>query len=476
MGHWDRLIEFSVLVGFFAREGYENIQLMHSRCMCERARDRETPGAHFAHYTDRIDSSEFLRMVLPRHQVRTTLETLEEGKVSLRCAWTWIRFEDSPRDGCLHRLEVWHRDRISSTTRRYLQRFYRFGSFFSVCVGLLTSCLLVYTFLRMVFLAFCYRASRAEVFQASADVFSPVVPGVNLPWTDAGHLWCALGLSLVVHEAGHALALVVNGARADGAGCFIFGPFPAAYVRFNRTALQPLPVKGRLDVFLGGVWHNIVFAAVAVMFAYCIVPACFCLFFRAGQGAVIVGGDTHSWTSQVSPFSMFEQRIVEVNDVLIKSTSDWTAEVSHAAMLNRTQNTVKLRNMKGYEWQVHLELNGLLAAYNGIVVDDNFPRFKSLSGGAGGFSGSNILRQLQHAIRRQCLFLVVINTSLAGTNTLPIYYFDGQHVLAILMARWAAMRGGTSKRALHRHVHWILRGGSALLFANLIASYLTVTF
>ena len=158
-----------------------------------------------------------------------------------------------------------------------------------------------------------------------------------------------------------------------------------AFVRFDKELLRPLSIWARLDVFLGGIWHNTIFSVFCALLLY---------------------------TS-----SLF---FVQLND----------STISDSLGANGTAEFLHQQPVDGFSWKVLLVF----------------------------------VRQLQ--------YFVLVNLSLAGMNSLPIYSFDGQHTLAIFMSMWCRHRFYN----LGKLIHSILKTGTALLALNLLFSFLNLLF
>ncbi|XP_065837409.1 membrane-bound transcription factor site-2 protease-like isoform X2 [Oscarella lobularis] len=105
-------------------------------------------------------------------------------------------------------------------------------------------------------------------------VLVPVLPGVTLPWNQIFYFLFALGLSVIVHEAGHA----ISAAKIDGIGVFFFLLYPGAYVNLHTEHVTMLPLVGQLRIFCAGIWHNLLLVLAALAFLYflpwLLIPMC----------------------------------------------------------------------------------------------------------------------------------------------------------------------------------------------------------
>eukprot|EP00727_Mastigamoeba_balamuthi_P002684 m51a1_g12412 hypothetical protein (1070) ;mRNA; r:723078-727396 len=130
--------------------------------------------------------------------------------------------------------------------------------------------------------------AEAAGVAAQGQVVTPLVPGVNLPLSQALYLAVAAALGGLVHEAGHAIAAACEGVPAVGAGISVFGPWPAFYVEI-ADAVRSLHPSRRLRVFCAGAWHNLVLAAAAFVLLRCVPLAVWPLVAASGESALVSG-------------------------------------------------------------------------------------------------------------------------------------------------------------------------------------------
>jgi len=90
----------------------------------------------------------------------------------------------------------------------------------------------------------------------AAGQLTPLLPGINLPIEHAWYLFAAAAVSLIVHEAGHALAARADGIKVTGFGCFLALVMPGAYVNLDEDIIDFVPARKRLRVFAAGPYHN----------------------------------------------------------------------------------------------------------------------------------------------------------------------------------------------------------------------------
>lgn len=99
-------------------------------------------------------------------------------------------------------------------------------------------------------------AAAAPPSIMAAGQLTPLLPGINLPMEHALYLFAAAAVSLVVHEAGHALAARADGIKVTGFGCFLALAMPGAYVNLDEDIIDFVPARKRLRIFAAGPYHN----------------------------------------------------------------------------------------------------------------------------------------------------------------------------------------------------------------------------
>ena len=83
-------------------------------------------------------------------------------------------------------------------------------------------------------------------------IFTPIIPGVNLPLSDIPLLMFVLSMSLAIHEIGHAVSAYVHNVRTTEAGLFLVGIFPAAYCSIDNGGMKYLNFGRGLTFILAG--------------------------------------------------------------------------------------------------------------------------------------------------------------------------------------------------------------------------------
>ncbi|KAH8280316.1 hypothetical protein KR018_002441 [Drosophila ironensis] len=110
-----------------------------------------------------------------------------------------------------------------------------------------------------------FSGSEPTAGGAGAVQLEILLPGVNLPLEEIGYYITTLLLCLLVHEAGHALAAVLEDVPVTGFGIKFIFCLPMAYTELSGDHLNSLRWIRKLRVLCGGIWHNFVFAGVCYL-------------------------------------------------------------------------------------------------------------------------------------------------------------------------------------------------------------------
>lgn len=88
-----------------------------------------------------------------------------------------------------------------------------------------------------------------------------LLPGVNLPLNQIGYYIAALLICSVVHEAGHAVAAVLEDVPVIGFGLQLMFVIPIAFTEIDSDHFQSAKVWKKLKIYCAGIWNNILLAA-----------------------------------------------------------------------------------------------------------------------------------------------------------------------------------------------------------------------
>jgi len=203
---------------------------------------------------------------------------------------------------------------LGSRSKAVWKCWFSLGAFVGVSLMLLSVVVLVFTL---------YQAVTAP--DSSQQVLTPVMPGVNLPWSDLLYYFLTLVVCSVFHEAGHALAATSEQVKVNGFGIFMLFLYPGAFVDLHSDQLTVISPRKQLKIYCAGVWHNfiLVLAALALMWS---LPYLLAPFYSTGLGAVVTYVDHDS----VLAGKMVPGTVVQrVNGCPVSSAKDWRSCLDH---------------------------------------------------------------------------------------------------------------------------------------------------
>ncbi|GFQ92389.1 hypothetical protein TNCT_430371 [Trichonephila clavata] len=121
----------------------------------------------------------------------------------------------------------------------------------------------------------------------SNPVLVPIIPGLNLPYSQLFYYGISIFICVTVHEFGHALAASREKVTIEGFGFALFAFLPMAYVRLPSEQLKQLSLPQQLRIYSAGVWHNVVLACFALLLMYS-NPILLKPFYQQGNGVTVV--------------------------------------------------------------------------------------------------------------------------------------------------------------------------------------------
>lgn len=95
-----------------------------------------------------------------------------------------------------------------------------------------------------------------------------LIPGITVPLSHLPILLCGLGLSGVIHEAGHAIAASLESVMVLSTGFHIHLVFPTFFVALSESTLASLPSPSRLRIATAGAWHNLITWGFLALFGF----------------------------------------------------------------------------------------------------------------------------------------------------------------------------------------------------------------
>ncbi|KJH41277.1 peptidase, M50 family [Dictyocaulus viviparus] len=157
----------------------------------------------------------------------------------------------------------------------------------------------------------------------------PIIPGVNLPWSHIPLFIVVLALAAIAHEMGHASAARIYNVRVNGFGVFLFGLYPGAFTDIDPESLRRSHPRHRLEIFSGGVWHNLVLAGVAYVI-FLLTPYILSPLFSENHGVTVTGKcvDSRSGLYGMGGLSVGDV-VFSIDDCIIRKYEDWRECVRH---------------------------------------------------------------------------------------------------------------------------------------------------
>lgn len=103
-------------------------------------------------------------------------------------------------------------------------------------------------------------AQSAMVPSKDAARLEILLPGVNLPLNQIVYYIMALLICSVVHEAGHAIAAVLEDVPVIGFGLQLMFVIPVAFTEIDTDHFQSAKLWKKLKIYCAGIWNNILLA------------------------------------------------------------------------------------------------------------------------------------------------------------------------------------------------------------------------
>eukprot|EP00117_Sycon_ciliatum_P020716 scpid53438/ scgid18369/ Membrane-bound transcription factor site-2 protease; Endopeptidase S2P len=189
-----------------------------------------------------------------------------------------------------------------------------------------------------------------QTFQQPPEqaILKPVIPGVNVPWSQMVYVALTIFVCAVLHELGHAVAAVKEQVRVDGYGVFVFLIYPGAFVDLHEEHMAVISTLRRLRIYSAGVWHNFVLAALGGALVVC-MPTLMSPLFATGQGAVVVNVKQESALYGALPVGT---QITQISGCPIESVPHFAScirriysmDIGYCLRLDHVQKQQRLQN------------------------------------------------------------------------------------------------------------------------------------
>eukprot|EP00943_MAST-04B_sp_MAST-4B-sp1_P008604 g8604.t1 len=440
-----------------------------------------------------------------------------------RCKWLHIII---PERKCYTLLKHFISNLLCCVSNNYkhivLRKFYRIGTFTGLLLMLLSFVALsassIYIVCRIVTGVFAslfaddtIRSSLKDSSTVSSVMFTPLVPGVNLPISDIPLLLVILTVSLAIHELGHSITAYLNNVRTTEAGLFIIGIFPAAYCSVDNDDMKLLNFWKRLDIYFGGIVNNLTLAFSTFIFLSCILNVVLGVFYVKGLTVVSLS-DQITMASPRAKMNDNDQKnamhndwkigdkIVEFNSVPIMNKIEWYNQIIRYVKQQQDKpyyanNTVPVTSTPSLSKIFKIKRGNTILSIDGKSIDNIARVYNSLNLVEYQFqtrrldnhndsahvvekptkeAALKILLYIPSTLRHICMFIIMINASLAIMNIFPIYHFDGMQIIPIVLLIYFPSTYLEDKRRLKYDTHRLLKVGFRMFVMNIIFACLSL--
>ena len=205
---------------------------------------------------------------------------------------------------------------LGNTSKSVCRCWFALGALVGVLLMVLSFLVLIFTL---------YQAIIAT--DSSQQVLTPVMPGVNLPWSDVLYYFITLIVCGIFHEAGHALAASTEQVRVNGFGIFMLFLYPGAFVDLDSEHLSVISPRRQLKIYCAGVWHNVILVLCAMGLLWGL-PYLLAPFYSTGMGTVVTSVAHDSvLAGKMEPGTVIQR----LNGCPIHSPTDWLACLDHTS-------------------------------------------------------------------------------------------------------------------------------------------------
>ncbi|EJW85766.1 hypothetical protein WUBG_03318 [Wuchereria bancrofti] len=175
-------------------------------------------------------------------------------------------------------------------------------------------------------------ATFRKEFVKEDDGLKFIIPGWNIPWTQAPLYIGVLLVAVVIHEMGHMLAALSINVPVTSMGFILLAIYFGAYVEIDAVAMRRLSSVQKLRISCAGIWHNLVLALFAWMVhestSFIVSPL-----YMSDAGVYIENLQKDSPIS--GPVGLQKGNVIQaINDCDVSNINDW----------NRCLKTIKYTN------------------------------------------------------------------------------------------------------------------------------------
>lgn len=151
--------------------------------------------------------------------------------------------------------------------------------------------------------------------------FEPIVPGINLPFSEITYYSLTLISCSIVHEIGHALAAISENVHLVDVGTNIWFILPVAFVNLSTERFNSLSSEKSLKILCAGIWHNLVQCLLAYIL-YQSLPFIFSPIFHVNNGVTVIE------IAKLSPLAgnrglNVGDTVTNINDCVVFDENSW---------------------------------------------------------------------------------------------------------------------------------------------------------
>jgi len=284
---------------------------------------------------------------------------------------------------------------------------------------------------------------------AIAVPVTPVLPGININLRQTPYLLVAIVVAIVLHESAHGMIAWSEGIPIKNIGLFLAVLLPGAFVEPDEEKLAEARDISKLRVLSSGSLANLTTAIVCIVILSNFLLVLSPLYETASSGVLIVG---------VVEGGPADRSGLILGDVIYEINGRRTRDMDEFSnVMSRVLpgETIEIATSTGRKvvGTVGREERAII----GVVLSDYYrPKTSLLE--------NRIGRQIPYHLLLTIFWTYTVGLSTAMFNMLPVYPFDGDRVLEVIIQRVA----GKNVLEIRGFLNAVFLG---LLAANMIFSF-----
>ena len=284
---------------------------------------------------------------------------------------------------------------------------------------------------------------------AIAVPVTPVLPGININLRQTPYLLVAIVVAIVLHESAHGMIAWSEGIPIKNIGLFLAVLLPGAFVEPDEEKLAEARDISKLRVLSSGSLANLTTAIVCIVILSNFLLVLSPLYETASSGVLIVGV-VEGGPADRSGLTLGDV-IYEINGRRTRDMDEFSNVMSRVL----PGETIEIAASTGRK--VVETVGREERAIIGVVLSDYYrPKTSLLE--------NRIGRQIPYHLLLTIFWTYTVGLSTAMFNMLPVYPFDGDRVLEVIIQRVA----GKNVLEIRGFLNAVFLG---LLAANMIFSF-----